>query len=39
MRVCAARCACFLYFEDSKEAFEEKQKELKVQVNVEFEDN
>lgn len=38
-RVIAARFACYLYFEDSKEAFEAKQKELGVVVKVEFEDN
>ena len=38
-RVCAARFACLIYFEDSKESFEAKQKELGVKVNIEFDDN
>lgn len=39
LRVCAARCACYLYFDDSREAFEAKEKELGIEVKVKFEDN
>ena len=39
LRVCAARFACLIYFEDSKAAFEAKQKELGVKVKVDFDDN
>jgi hypothetical protein len=39
LKVCAACVACYLYFDDSREAFEKKQKDLKIVVQVDFEDN
>ena len=38
MSICAVPAACLIYFEDSKEAFKNKCKELNITETVEFQD-